>query len=381
VQATDRVKLRAQVSGILKKRLVTEGQGVTEGDLHFVIDQDPYQAALDQAKGQLARDQALLDNAKADLARYQTLWSQDSVAKQTLDTQVSTVASDAATVQTDAANVETARLNLDYCTILSPISGRVGLRQVDIGNLVHSSDTNGLLVITQLEPITVVFSVPEDRIPAITAQLRAGKSLRSDAYDRAMKEKLAVGALLSLDNQIDSSTLTVKIKSSFDNKDDALFPNQFVNVRLLIDTHTGVTLVPQAAIQHGPQGDFVYLVRKNAEASGDAAQPPPAPEPAPASPDGKKGRTPTKPDGTVTIRTVTTGVFEDNIPGSKGLCEVTDGLQPGDLVVVDGVDKLSEGGGIVLHMQGRGGRAKDQGQGQGHASGMPGSAPQPASAP
>jgi len=365
------VTVHARVDGQITKIFFTEGQTVKAGEKLVEIDPRPYRAALDQAKGQLARDQALLENAKADLARYQTLWSQDSVSKQILDTQVATVAGDAATVQTDQANVETAQLNLNYCTVTAPTSGKVGLRQVDEGNLVHSTDSNGLLVINQVEPITVVFTISEDQLPAVLAPLHAGKTLRVDAYDRAMKTKLATGVLLSIDNQIDTATATVKIKALFDNQDGSLFPNQFVNVRLLVDTHSGVTLVPQAAIQRGPQNYFVYLVEKGKKptAAGgkpdkDQDQEPKAPDPVTAFlsrwlPAKEKdpmmmmmgGKKP-KVDGAVTVRNVTLGISEDNIPGSRGLCEITDGLAPGDLIVVDGVDKLSEGGGVIVHMQG-----------------------------
>ncbi len=358
------VTVHARVDGQITKVFFTEGQTVKAGEKLVEIDPRPYQAALDQAKGQLARDQALLENAKADMARYQTLWSQDSVSKQILDTQVATVAGDAATVQADQANVETAQLNLNYCTVTAPLSGKVGLRQVDEGNLIHSTDSNGLLVINQVEPITVVFTISEDQLPAVLAPLHAGKTLRVDAYDRAMKTKLATGALLSLDNQIDTATATVKIKALFDNKDGSLFPNQFVNVRLLVDTHAGVTLVPQAAIQRGPQNYFVYLVEKGKAptAKGGKSDKAKAPDAFSAflsrlfSAKGKDpmmmGDKKPKADGAVTVRNVTLGISEDNVPGFHGLCEITDGLAPGDLVVVDGVDKLSEGGGVILHMQG-----------------------------
>jgi membrane fusion protein, multidrug efflux system len=277
---------------------------VAKGDLLAEIDSRPYVHALGQAEGQLARDQALLKNAELDLARYRKLVAQDSIPRQQLDTQDSLVHQYVGTVETDQALVDNARLNVAYCHITAPISGRVGLRQVDQGNYVQTNDTNGIVVITQIQPITVIFTVAEDELPAIMTRLHAGAVLPVTAYDRSRSAELATGRLTTVDNQIDTSTGTVKLRAEFDNADLKLFPNQFVTVRLTVDELHDATTIASAAVQRGAAGTFVYLI---------------------------------KPDDTVTVRPVTLG------PSEGERAAVQSGLAPGDQVVVDGADKLRDG--------------------------------------
>ncbi len=301
------VSVVSQISGYLQQVAFTEGQHVKKGDFLAQIDPRPYQALKAQYEGQLAHDQGLLAQAQADEVRYQTLLKQNSIARQTAEDQVYVVQQYKGTVAADQALIDAQALNIAYCHIVSPVDGRVGLRQVDAGNYIQAGSSSGIAVVTQLQPISVVFSVPEDAIRKIAPKMRDGGKLTVTAYDRANVRQVATGAATVLDNQVDTTTGMVKLRALFDNTDEALFPNQFVNIRLLVDTLQGTLAAPTAGIQHGAPGDYAYIVGADNKAS---------------------------------VRVVKLGQTDGDYVA------IASGLAAGDRVVVDGADRLREGANV-----------------------------------
>ena len=329
------VNVRPQVTGPLVKIAFTEGETVHAGALLAVIDPRPYQATLDQARGQLARDQAALASAEIDLARYKRLLAQDSVSEQTYTDQRATVGQDKAQVEADQAAVENARLNLSYCDITSPVSGRVGLRQVDLGNLVQADQSTPIVTVTEMRPMSVLFTVPQNDLAEIFRQMHARHALAVEAYSRDMRHLIATGRLASIDNQINTTTGTLEMRALFSNDQLQLFPNEFVNVKLILRTLKNQLVVPGAAVQNGPSSNFVYVV---------------------------------EPNDTVSLRTVKTG------PSDGPFIAIDKGLKLGETVVTDGADQLRNGAKVRIPGEhpaagrgkaawhGRGGRGKPPGQ-------------------
>jgi len=303
------VTIHTRVDGEIMKVYFREGQFVHAGDVLVEIDPRPFQVALDQAEGQLAKDQASQNDAKVDLSRYQQLWQEGVIPRQQLDSQQETVGQYDGAIKSDQAQIDNAKLQLTYSRVTSPIDGRVGLRLVDPGNIVHAADTNGILVITQVQPIAVIFTLPEDNLPEVVAEMKK-RQLLVEAYNRDNNMKLGQGVLLTLDNQIDQTTGTIKLKSQFDNRDQTLWPNQFVNIRLFLNVRKDAIVIPTAALQSGAQGPFVYVV-----SSGNQAQ----------------------------VRSIQTEFSEGNIS------VIREGLNEGEEVVVDGQDKLQSGATVSAH--------------------------------
>ncbi len=339
VTAFNTVTIRSRVDGQLISVAFKEGQFVHEGDLLAQVDPRPFQVQFEQAQGQLAKDQALRKDAEVNLERYKLLFKEGVIPQQQLDTQAALVGQYDGAIISDQSQIDNAKLQLTYSRITAPISGRVGLRLVDVGNIVHANDTNGLLVITQLQPISVLFSLPQDQLPQVSAKIRSGVPLAVEAFDRDDTTRVATGRLLTIDNQIDPTTGTYKLKAIFHNEDNVLFPNQFVNVHLLVDTKHNLTIIPAQAIQRGPQGTYVYAVGS---------------------------------DNTAKIRPVTIAQTTGNNVG------LASGVNPNDVVVIDGQDKLQDGSKVVPTPAGGNGGGVGRGQ-AGQSAG--GNAPQPGRSP
>lgn len=325
VTARNTVTVKPRVDGQLVRINFREGERVKAGEVLAEIDPRPFQAQLDQVSGQLARDQALLANARLDLERYRGLLAKDSIAKQQVDVQEAQVRQYEGVVKADQALVDSAQLQLSFTKVTAPLAGRLGLRQVDVGNMVRSSDAAGLVVITQTQPINVLFTIPSDKLSPVVSRLRAGESLTVEAFERDGKAKLATGHLQTVDNQIDTATGTVKLKAEFANADDRLFPNQFVNVRLRVETRKEALLIPLAALQRGTKGSFVYVVG---------------------------------PESAVSVRPVVPG------PASGDVVAIEQGLAAGEQVVTDGLDKLREGAKVEVTTPGAGSKG-GEGKGKG----------------
>jgi multidrug efflux system membrane fusion protein len=319
------ITVRTQINGQLTKVAFKEGQHVYKGDFLAQIDPRPYQAALDQAEGQLARDQGFLDQAQMDLARYQALAKTQAIPRQQVEDQVYIVKQYEGSVKTDQAQIAMQKLNLMYCHIVSPVDGLVGLRLVDPGNYVQTTDVTGLAVVTQLQPISIIFPIPEDDLPQVLDRLRSGATLEATVFDRANTNEIVTGKLYTTDNQIDTTTGTVRLRAEFDNADERLFPNQFVNVRLLENTLHDAVKVPISAVQRGAPGTYVYIVN---------------------------------PDGTVSVRPIKVG------PTDGGVAAVDQGLSPGDRVVIDGIDRLRDGARVTIVRHGGQVGAAEQAQDQ-----------------